>query len=87
MLGGEAWYLIYVIRMEKGKAVQLQAWSGPEGSRKLRFPHFMTTAEDAVKVVSLRTGRLYPQEIHLVLSSVRGRFEPRVIVRPEGLNQ
>ena len=27
-----------------GKAVPLQAWSGPEGSRKLRFPDFMTTA-------------------------------------------
>jgi len=26
----------------KGKAVPLQAWSGPEGSRKLRFPNFMT---------------------------------------------
>jgi len=29
----------------KGKAVQLQAWSDPEGSRKLRFPDFMTTAQ------------------------------------------
>jgi len=28
----------------KGKAVPLQAWSGPEGSRELRFPDFMTTA-------------------------------------------
>ena len=27
----------------KGKAVPVQAWSGPEGSRKLRFPDFMTT--------------------------------------------
>jgi hypothetical protein len=27
----------------KGKAVPFQAWSGPEGSRKLRFPDFMTT--------------------------------------------
>jgi len=34
-------------------AVQLQAESGPEGSRKLRFPDFMTTAEDGGKVVSL----------------------------------
>ena len=34
----------------KGKAVPLQAWSGPEGSRKLRFP---TTAQDGGKVVSL----------------------------------
>jgi len=30
----------------KGKAVPLQAWSCPEGSRKLRFPDFMTTAQD-----------------------------------------
>jgi hypothetical protein len=44
----------------KGKVVPLQAWSGPEGSRKLRFPDFMTAAQDSGKVVSLRTGRLYP---------------------------
>ena len=37
----------------KGKAVPLQAWSGPEGSRKLRFPDFMTTAQGGGKVVSL----------------------------------
>ena len=37
----------------KGKAVPLQAWSGPEGSRKLRFPDFMTTAQEDGKVVSL----------------------------------
>ena len=37
----------------KGKSVPLQAWSGPEGSRKLRFPDFMTTAQEGGKVVSL----------------------------------
>ena len=37
----------------KGKAVPLQACSGPEGSRRLRFPDFMTTAWDGDKVVSL----------------------------------
>jgi len=37
----------------KGKADPLQAWSGPEGSTKLRFPDFMTTAQDGGKVVSL----------------------------------
>ena len=37
----------------KGKAVPLQAWSGPEGSRKLWLPHFVTTAQDGGKVVSL----------------------------------
>ena len=34
--------LIYVANL-KGKAVPLQAWSGPQGSRKLRFPDYMTT--------------------------------------------
>jgi hypothetical protein len=38
----------------KGEAVPLQAWSGPEGSRKLRFPDYMTTAQDGGKFVSLR---------------------------------
>jgi len=37
----------------KGKAVPLQAWSDPEGSRKLSFPDFVTTAQDGGKVVSL----------------------------------
>ena len=35
------------------KVVPLQAWTGPDGSRKLRFPDFMTTAQDGDKVVSL----------------------------------
>jgi len=37
----------------KGEAVPLQAWSGPEDTRKLRYPDFMTTAQDGSKVVSL----------------------------------
>jgi len=44
---------IYIYIYIKGKAVPLQAKSGPEGSRKLRFPDFMTTAQDGGKVVSL----------------------------------
>jgi len=61
--------LLYV---KKGKAVPIQAWTGPEGSRKLRFPDFVTTAQDGGRLSALRTGRLYPQEILLVLISVRG---------------
>jgi len=35
------------------KTVPLEAWSGPEGSRMLRLPDFVTTAQDGGKVVSL----------------------------------
>jgi hypothetical protein len=38
---------------KKAKADPLQAWSGPEGSRKLRFPDFIITAQDVGKLVSL----------------------------------
>jgi len=27
---------------DKGKAIPLQAWTGPEGSRRLRLPDFKT---------------------------------------------
>jgi hypothetical protein len=60
-----------------GKAVPLQAWSGPEFSRKLRFPDFMTTAQDCGKVVSLTHRPPLPQEIHLVLISVKRLSRPQ----------
>ena len=59
----------------KCKSVPLQARRGPEGSRKLRFPDFVTTAQDGGRLSALRTGCPYPLEILLVL---------RAIVRSEG---
>jgi len=58
--------------MYKGKAVPLQARRGSEGSRKLRFPDFVTKAQVCGRLSTLRTGRLYPQEMLLALISVRG---------------
>jgi hypothetical protein len=45
--------LIIFCKKLQGKADPLQAWSGPDGSKKLRFPDFMTTAQDGGKFVSL----------------------------------
>ena len=59
------------------KEISVQAWRGPEGSRKLRLPDFMTTG-------TLRWQRCQPyvaatftaQEIFLVLISVGGESIP-----------
>ena len=46
--------LVLIWGKKNGKAVPLQAfWSGPEGYRKLRFPDYMTTAQDCGKFVRL----------------------------------
>ena len=82
-----------ILARGKGKAIPLQAWRGPYGSRMLRFPEFVDSRNMKVTTFMFRLstvlspGRLYPQEITLVLTSVTGRVETRTTVRPDGLNQ
>ena len=46
-------YFLPLCLLGKGKANPLQIWTGAKGSKRLRFPDFMTTAQDGGKVVSL----------------------------------
>jgi len=59
-------------REEKVKQSRYRPGEAQRVLRKLRFPDFMTTAQDGGRLSALRTGRPYPQEILLVLISVRG---------------
>jgi len=56
---------------EEAKAIPLQAWTGPQGSRKV--PRFQNSRHmKVVRFSALLTVPLYPQEMFLVLISVRG---------------
>jgi len=67
----KAWYIdVVVLHTQTDLRYRLV---DKEGSRKLRFPDFVTTAQDGGKVVSLmHRPPFYPQEILPVLISVRG---------------
>jgi len=45
-------FTIANLQSVKGKAIPLQPWTGPECSRRMRLPDFMTIAHEDGKVVS-----------------------------------
>ena len=71
----------------KGKSVPFQAQSAQRVPGSLGSQITWQWSRMVVRLSALRTGRLYPQKIFLVLISVRGWVDPRAIVRSEGLCQ
>jgi hypothetical protein len=76
------YYSVYSVIL-KGKAGPLQAWSGPEGSRKLRFPDFLTTDRMVIKLSALRTGRVYPRKYSWYSFLLEAELTPGPFSYPE----
>ena len=64
--------LYFVYCVGKGKSVPLQAWTGPGGSRKLRLPDFVTTAQDSERLSAFTPGKCYRYSFLLETESTPG---------------
>jgi len=74
--------------MQKVKVKLKQSHYRPGGFQEAETPRLEDNRHmKAVRLSALGIGRLYLQDIFLVLISVRGWVNPRAIVRPQGLCQ
>ena len=69
----------------KGKSFPLHAWNVPEGSKKLRFPDFVTTSQGGGKFVSIKHRQTLPQKMFLYTFLLVAVCTPKSMVLSEGI--